>query len=114
MKSEKKLHLTLRKQWFDMIDSGEKLEEYREIKEYWGSRLLHKCISPTKYYTNMNKTPMFREFSSVVFYYGCAPSTKFPHIEFESPVITIGRGNPEWGAPVDKDVFIIRFGRRVE
>lgn len=26
--------LTLKKKWFDMIASGEKLEEYREIKPY--------------------------------------------------------------------------------
>ena len=28
------LHLTLKKQWFDMILSGEKTEEYRDIKPY--------------------------------------------------------------------------------
>ena len=28
------LHLTLKKQWFDMISEGVKKEEYREIKEY--------------------------------------------------------------------------------
>ena len=29
------LHLNLEKKWFDMILSGEKKEEYREIKPYW-------------------------------------------------------------------------------
>lgn len=33
------LHLTLKKKWFDMILSGEKKEEYREIKPYWIKRL---------------------------------------------------------------------------
>jgi len=28
------LHLTLKKNWFDLILSGEKKEEYREIKPY--------------------------------------------------------------------------------
>ncbi len=28
------LHLTLKKNWFDLILSGEKKEEYREIKHY--------------------------------------------------------------------------------
>ena len=32
--------LTLKKQWFDMIASGEKKEEYREIKDYWWMRLV--------------------------------------------------------------------------
>lgn len=33
------LHLTLKKKWFDMIASGEKKEEYREVKKYWIERL---------------------------------------------------------------------------
>lgn len=33
------LHLTLKKYWFDMIKSGVKKEEYREIKDYWVKRL---------------------------------------------------------------------------
>lgn len=38
---EKKiLHLTLKKKWFDMILSGVKKEEYREVKAYWVDRLL--------------------------------------------------------------------------
>ncbi len=31
------LHLTLKKTWFDMIASGEKREEYREMKPYWNT-----------------------------------------------------------------------------
>jgi len=34
------LHLTLKKEYFDLIASGEKTEEYRERKPYWMSRLL--------------------------------------------------------------------------
>lgn len=33
------LHLTLKRKWFDLILSGEKKEEYREIKQHWVSRL---------------------------------------------------------------------------
>jgi len=29
------LTLPIKKKWFDMIASGEKKEEYREIKEYY-------------------------------------------------------------------------------
>lgn len=32
------LHLTLKKKWFDLIASGEKIFEYREVKEYWTKR----------------------------------------------------------------------------
>lgn len=34
------LKLTLKKKWFDMIASGEKKEEYREIKPYWIKRFI--------------------------------------------------------------------------
>lgn len=33
------LHLTLHKKWFDLIASGEKKIEYREMKPYWEKRL---------------------------------------------------------------------------
>lgn len=33
------LFLVLKKEWFDMIASGEKKEEYREIKPFWSKRL---------------------------------------------------------------------------
>jgi len=34
------LHLTLKKKWFDLIKSGEKTTEYRDIKDYWKKRLV--------------------------------------------------------------------------
>ena len=34
------LALTLKKRWFDKIESGEKPEEYRELKYYWVNRLM--------------------------------------------------------------------------
>lgn len=35
------MHLTLKKKWFDLIRSGEKRIEYREVKPYWTKRLIH-------------------------------------------------------------------------
>lgn len=34
------LHLSLKKRWFDMIASGEKREEYRELSPFWIKRLI--------------------------------------------------------------------------
>ena len=34
------LDLPLKATWYDMIESGVKTEEYREIKPYWSKRLL--------------------------------------------------------------------------
>lgn len=36
--TERILHLTLKKKWFDLIKSGEKKIEYREKKPYWKKR----------------------------------------------------------------------------
>ena len=33
------LHLTLKKKWFDLIASGDKIIEYREAKYHWEVRL---------------------------------------------------------------------------
>ena len=35
------LHLTLKKRWFDLIATGQKKREYRQLKPYWEKRLLH-------------------------------------------------------------------------
>jgi hypothetical protein len=32
---------------------------------------------------------------------------------FELKGITIGKGNTEWGAPKDKEVFILKLGNRI-
>lgn len=45
---KKILHLTLKKKWFDLIKSGEKKFEYREIKPYWTKRLCSKS-PPNKF-----------------------------------------------------------------
>lgn len=49
MKSEKILHLTLMKRWFNEILAGTKKIEYREIKPYWTKRLLDKNGKPKKF-----------------------------------------------------------------
>lgn len=35
----KKLILNLRKEYFEQIRAGEKVQEFREVKEYWTKRL---------------------------------------------------------------------------
>lgn len=85
------LYLSLKAQWYEMIESGEKKEEYREIKEYWFKRLSDK------------------HYDAVQFSYGYTKRTML----FELESITIGKGNPKWGAP-NKDVFIIKLGRRLK
>lgn len=38
------LVLPIKKKWFDMIASGEKKEEYREVKEYYNKRFSNKRL----------------------------------------------------------------------
>ena len=40
MKHANTLHLVLNSKWYEMIESGEKTEEYRETKQYWVKRFL--------------------------------------------------------------------------
>lgn len=38
----KRLHLALKREYFDAIKSGEKKEEFRRVTSYWWKRLQHK------------------------------------------------------------------------
>lgn len=84
------LYLPLKKEWYEMIECGVKTEEYREINAYWSSRL------------------MFKSLTHVKFSYGYTKRT----MTFEIERITIGAGNPKWGAPTEF-VFIIKLGKRI-
>lgn len=96
----KTLYLPLNKKWYEMIERGEKTEEYREIKPYYVDRILN--IKPDFNYAT------FKKFDAVRFSYGYTKRT----MTFEVESITIGKGKPEWGAPAE-DVFVIKLGRRL-
>ena len=83
------LHMTLKKKWFDMILSGEKKEEYREIKGYWAKRLFN------------------RQYDIIRFRNGYSPDSPVFDIEYKG--FTLGVGNAAWGAP-DVPVYIIKLG----
>jgi hypothetical protein len=85
------LRLTLKKRWFDMIASGVKKEEYREIKDWIISRLHGKTYDAV-------------EFSNG---YGA----HVPKITVEYLGWGNGIGRAEWGATPMKPTIIIRLGR---
>ena len=60
----KTLTLPLKKQWFDMIKSGEKKEEYRAFNEYWQKRLYESNDITS------NKWHLTRSFDKLVFNLG--------------------------------------------
>lgn len=103
----KTLHLTLKKKWFDMIFSGEKKEEYREIKDYWLKRLcfndpvrIHECIA---YNT---------DYKIVEFKNGYSKDARKFQIELLE--ITTGKANPKWGYDLGETVFIIKLGNIIQ
>ncbi len=103
---KKVLHLSVKKQWFDMISAGEKTEEYREIKPYWIERLTTNCevaydVAAETYYGMV--------YTHVLFINGYRKDS--PRIEKEIESITIGK--PKKGMCPDKwldtEFFIIKF-----
>lgn len=124
MKNMKELYLPLIAQWYEMIESLIKPEEYRDISSYWIQRLMvledgtkipkflaelySKHIETLKVLLSEGKVK-FRKFKFVRFSYGYTKRT----MTFELSGITIGKGREEWGAP-SKDVFVIKLGERVK
>lgn len=105
-----------RKKWFKKIVSGEKTEEYREIKKYWASRLVNQQAESGEVlfdefggYTTVIGEPEYKPFTHVLFYAGYAKDRQVVEKKIES--ITIGK--PQKGMCPDewlgKDVFIIKF-----
>jgi len=109
----KVLHLTLKKKWFDMIASGEKKEEYREIKMYWWNRLVQcgECygfLSGDLLPPNKWKMIMSKSFDAVKFTNGYAKNA--PSIIIECKGIEIGKAVSEWSDNWQGKVFIIKLG----
>ena len=129
---KKVLTLTVSKQWFDMIVSAEKNEEYRVIKGFWMSRLLlikdEECKDSDKFkklHIGKNEeiligtdtikkklnngTMKFVSFTHVLFKNGYYDDS--PRIEKQIESITIGK--PKKGlCPdnwLDTEFFIIKF-----
>lgn len=126
---EHTLDLVLKGCWYDLIKSGVKREEYREIKPYWCNRLLSTFPLGNKYWTCTLDTT-FRFVGKyknkgiradvlehlLVWNYG---SRNYRYIRFrrgytkESMLfkidsIEIGFGKSDLGAP-QEEVFIIKF-----
>lgn len=109
---KKVLILTVSKQWFDKIVSGEKNEEYREIKAYWIQRLTIGYFEVAMSVTLddiLYVKASYRPFTHVLFINGYCKDS--PRIEKEIESITIGK--PKKGLCPGKwlghEFFIIKF-----
>ena len=113
-----------------MILSGEKKEEYREIKSYWVKRLVLgklnildcKLLMSAEFSDYINEAIRFayilflqhnRQITHVPIYsiihFTNGYSKNAPSFDIECLDISIGKGNKKWGAP-DENTFIIRLG----
>jgi len=97
---DKAIHLILCHKWYDMIASGEKTEEYRDLNMFYTNKFF---VQHEDGSSEPNKN-----ITSVIFHRGYTKT----QMKFKIDEIMIGYGKPEWGAP-KKPVFIIKLGGRL-
>lgn len=95
MERRKILHLTLKKEWFDMILSGEKKTEYREVKPYWESRLF-----------DIYRMPIIYE----VIRFRNGYSRDAPTMDVEWKGVKYSQGDPKIGAIEGEYYYCIQLG----
>lgn len=103
------LYLALKKKWYRFTEYGYKLEEYRDINEYWVKRLTYE-----KHFENveqlLSKPIKFKEFGSVMLTLGYPKKDDASrHLEKQIDQITIGEGKFEWGAIPGRKYFVIKY-----
>lgn len=132
------LTLNLIGKWYNLIESGEKKEEYRAIKDFWASRLFNRdewklfvkenkneWLSDEEYFdddtiADYNKVESIKKYikegklnyrvKRVKFVYGYTKKS----MTFEVDSIEIGYGKPEWGADINEEYFVIKLGKKVK
>ena len=111
MKQADTLHLVLKSKWYEMIESGEKTEEYRETKKYWLKRILGVSTPSIPVLTLIaRKISKQTRYERVCFHRGYTNRT----MSFEIKGISVGIGKALWGAPINKEVIIIKLGSKIQ
>lgn len=118
------LILPIKKKWFDMILSGEKKEEYREIKEYYeirfqnlfGAITIHPLYPPDNFldrseYELLQGEAVPEEIrkdsvQEIIFRNGYSKDSKAIKARCR---LRTGKGRPEWGAEPDKQYYILEI-----
>ena len=110
MKHANTLHLVLKSKWYEMIESGEKTEEYRETKQYWVKRIFEGSTAQQPELTPVSsRLSLWTKYERVCFHRGYTSQT----MTFKIKGVSVGMGNVAWGAPVSKAVIIIKLGNRI-
>ena len=121
------LQLSLKTNWFKMTKSGEKTEDYREITPYWIKRLTFNNIELSDEdinyalcafrdgYTQEEIINIYglyiKQFKTNTMTLGYPKKDNHERIlKLEHKGISIGFGNPNWGAEPNKLYFVIKHG----
>lgn len=96
------LTLPIKKKWFDMIKSGIKKEEYREIKPYWTKRFIKRLYGLSIYTDNTIKEAQ----GTLVFKNGYQRNA--PKIKCFVNLVQ-DYGNPDWGAEEGKLYYVLKI-----
>ncbi len=115
------LTLPIQKRWFDMILSGEKKEEYREIKEYYETRFQNlfgaltvhsvSVFSDDEEYELLQGESVIKQIrkdsvQEVIFRNGYSKNSKAIKARCK---LRIGKGKSEWGAEPDKQYYVLEI-----
>lgn len=126
------LDLSLTYHWYDMIASGEKKEEYRQIKKFYCQRLGDYCK-----YKNFDASNTFGKFTPTAMCSFSDDSEQICHCQtvyvktydavrfhrgqggkvsmlVECKGVHVGEGKPEWGAVPGETYFVIELGKIIE
>lgn len=115
----KTLDLVLKHKWFDMIASGKKKDEYREVRPYWTKRFLNMCpacrIKGEGDFCLKNRCGLKAnrclavDFDKVRFHRGYTGVT----VTYEVKYVYIGFGIPKWGAETNMPYYVIHLGKQL-
>lgn len=105
------LVLPIKKKWYDMIVSGEKKEEYREIKPYYDSRFMNKFgvifVDGEMVHGEVLPEEIRKDWPvEVMFRNGYAKTS--PSVICEC-TLSIGEGKEEWGAEKGKKYYVLKI-----
>ena len=95
------LVLPIKKKWYDMILSGEKKEEYRDIKEYYQTRF--ESVFGCRFMFGLDAECPAKEIIFRNGYSGDSPSF------IALCKLRRGEGKPEWGAEAGKRYYILEI-----
>lgn len=106
------LILPIKRKWFDMIRSGKKKEEYREIKPYYKARF-YNAIKEV-----LDKETFAQQATNLILYdntvmidviFRNGYSKNSPQIKCKCIFKGKGQGRIEWGAEEGKEYYILEI-----